>query len=87
MKLSATKHWANDEDSHVVVLFNDTFIILPVRNVKCLFIEVAMPMIIIFSHYMNVNSTAQVSKIRQSYIFMFVMIVVNILLILYCNIY
>ena len=45
-----------------MVLFHDTFIMLPVRNVNVLFMEVAMPMRIIFSLYMNVNSNAQVSK-------------------------
>ena len=45
-----------------MVVFHDTFIMLPVRNVKNLFMEVAMPMRIIFSVYMNVNSNAQVSK-------------------------
>ena len=45
-----------------MVVFHDTFIMLLVRNVKNLFMEVAMPMRIIFSVYMNVNSNAQVSK-------------------------
>ena len=39
---------------------------LPAKNVKHLFMEVAMPMIIISSLYMNVNKNAQVSKIKQT---------------------
>ena len=46
-----------------MVLFYDIFIMLPVRNVKHLFTEVAMEMETTICHYMNVNNNAQVSNV------------------------
>ena len=46
-----------------MVLFYDIFIMLPVRNVKRLFMVVAMEMETTICHYMNVNNNAQVSNV------------------------
>ena len=56
-----------------MVLFHDSFIMLPVRNVKTLFLEVSIEMKI-SSQYINVKDNVQVSNVcnyQIYYIFLF----------------